>query len=328
MRAITWEPNPILVKELRGRFRGNRAFMALTVFLVLLSIVAAIAYQTQMELYNYGLYESPYASLQYQPGMPITSRPLVPPDIGARIGRTIYGTVGVMELVLVAFIAPALAISAVSGEVERRTYELLLATPLSGRAIVWGKLGAALSFVAILIASALPVMSLAFVYGGVSARDIAVSQLAILVMGIELVAMGLFYSALLRRTTRAAVLSYATVGLLSVAPILLGWVSALVFMVRSGIGDGSMIATFFELSPLAPPLVMIMRVAAEGPWTDFDMFWAQSLLLHSVLGLGFIAGAGRMVRLHHRRRLGPVAILVVAGLMFWAAIVTTFPPLD
>lgn len=203
------EPNPVLVKELRSRFRGARAHVLLTLFLALLAGVAAAAYA----------YAASTAAASFPFGMPSATAASMGLSPFADIGRKLFTALVLVEGVLIALAAPALTMGAISGEVERQTYELLMAVPLSGGQIVRGKVGAAMAYILLLVCSALPIMSLAFVFGGVSATEVIMTQATVLAGGLLYATVGVFFSALFRRTARAAMFSYAVVGLLVLVPI-------------------------------------------------------------------------------------------------------------
>jgi len=298
------EPNPVLVKELRARFRGPRAFAALTSFLLLLVLFAYLLYAVQVRQLGWmGGYGTPV-------------------DAAAAIGRTIFTAVAFMELVFMAFIGPALSLNAISGEVERQTYEMLLATPLSGWQILGGKVGAALAYVLLLIFSALPVISLAFLFGGVSALAVVQSQLAVFVAGAVFVMLGIFASAMARRTARAAVLSYLTAGVLCVSPVLFIFFTEALDL-WSGGSSQTVSALAMSVSPFAA-LVSITAIAF-GAGGSQHLFWAQSLVIQAAIcGFLFVVAATRI------RPVGRAAILpllLVAALVgLWAFWVVLVPP--
>jgi ABC-type transport system involved in multi-copper enzyme maturation permease subunit len=76
-----------------------------------------------------------------------------------------------IELMIIAAITPSVTAMAISGEKEKQTYEMLLATPLSPSSILWGKLIAAMSYVFLIVFAAIPLASLVFVFGGVAVRE-------------------------------------------------------------------------------------------------------------------------------------------------------------
>ncbi|MFQ5459249.1 MAG: ABC transporter permease [Anaerolineae bacterium] len=198
------EPNPVLVKELRARFRTRRAFMALAAFLLVLAATALLAYRQQLG--GGAGYRAYYSTggYYYYPG----SR-------REAMGRAFLAWIVIVEYLVMAVLAPALTMNAVSGERERQTFELLLATPLTAWQIVRGKLGAALGYVLLMAFAVLPIASVAFLFGGVSGREVVAAQAFLAVAGLTYLSIGLFWSAWLKRSGRAAVASYLSVAMLS-----------------------------------------------------------------------------------------------------------------
>lgn len=178
--------NPVTTKELRGRMRGMRAFAVMTVYLLLMAGFAVLLYI----LYGSALSVSDGAAQ------------------GGQIGRTLFtGIVGV-ELFLVTFIVPAFTAGAITGERERQTYDLLRTTLLPASAFVVGKLLSALSYVFLLLLAAIPLQSIAFLFGGVSEVEIVLAFVILLVTAILLGTIGLFFSAIMKRTLTASIATY------------------------------------------------------------------------------------------------------------------------
>lgn len=190
--------NPILVKELRSRMRGGRAFITLTGVLVFLS------------LFSYGIYRVAMISARY------ASTPVSP-----IIGQTIFAGLAFLELIMISAIAPAVTAGAVSGEKEKQTYEMLLTTPLQPVHILWGKLVSALSYVFLLIFAAIPLASLVFIFGGVTLRDMFKSLLVIVATAVLFGVVGLFTSTLFGRTGRSTAITYVIVLSMLFAPIVI-----------------------------------------------------------------------------------------------------------
>ena len=180
--------NPVVLKELRGRMRGNRAYMVLTIYLGLMSVFTLLLYFTYDASSNQGVYG----------------------PSGSIAGKIVFsGLVGI-ELFLVCFIAPAFTAGAISGERERQTYELLRTTLLPARSLVLGKLTSALSFIVLMLFTAVPLQSLAFLLGGVAPEEVLISLVVLLATALASGSTGIFYSAVMRRTLGASVLTYAT----------------------------------------------------------------------------------------------------------------------
>lgn len=192
--------NPIITKELKGKMRGRQGVINITAYLSLIGFFLFLVY---FLLTVDGSFSNS------DPGFLQT------------VGKIIFSTVVLLELVMLAFIGPALTSSAISSERERKTIDLLKTSLLSARAIVLGKLGSATAFLLLLIFTAIPLQSLAFFLGGVGMAEIVVSTLMLVVTAIFFCALGMFYSSFAQRTLIATVLSYATILVLFIFFIML-----------------------------------------------------------------------------------------------------------
>lgn len=180
---------PVLVKEMRVRMRGARAYWILLGYL---------GYLGGMLLLQYGEFLS-----RVQAG-----------TVGAsgvsQVGRSIYQTVLWTQGFLVLFITPAITSGALTLEREQQTLDLLMLTRIPRWSIVTEKLLAAVAFVALLLVAALPLLSVAFLFGGVD-PGMAVYVYLLLLPATALVgAMGLAWSAVARSTMQAVLYTYAT----------------------------------------------------------------------------------------------------------------------
>jgi len=195
-KQVRWQVNPVLVKELRSRMRGVRAFATLTGVLVILG------------LFSFSLYRMVLATSRY------SSMPLSP-----QIGQALFAGLVFLELMMVSAVTPSVTAGAISGEQEKETYEMLLATPLHPASILWGKLISALSYVLLLIFAAVPMASLVFIFGGVTIRDMFKAAVMLMVIAVMFGVIGLFMSALFGRTGRATALSYLVILLMLFGPL-------------------------------------------------------------------------------------------------------------
>lgn len=180
------EANPLLVKELRGRMRGARAFIVLTVHLLLLSCIASVVYGVIVRS------ESMYGG---RPDMTV-------------LGKTVFATVAIIQIFMVTFLTPAFTAGAITGERERKTYEILRTTLLPASRVVLGKLASALTYVLLLILAGVPLQAMAFMLGGVTMTEIALALVILLVTALFFGALGLFFSTITRTTLASTVMSY------------------------------------------------------------------------------------------------------------------------
>lgn len=193
----------LLAKELRGRMRGPRAFVVLSVYLLFLTGFTLLIYYL-VKLAN-------------------SSSPTTP------AGKIVFLGLVAFELGLVCFLAPSFTAGAISGERERQTYDLLMTTPAPLVLIVASKLFAALAYVFLLIVAALPLMSIALFLGGVAPEEIAIAFVMLCASALVFGAVGLCFSAWLRSTIGAAALAYAAMLLPVVAlPIVAGAAATLI----------------------------------------------------------------------------------------------------
>ncbi len=214
--------NPVVLKELRGRMRGARAFVVLSIYLLLLGSFAALIYVAVAESSN-------NVSGQVSVG---------------EIGRTLFGGVVAVEMLLVSFIAPAFTAGSISGEREHQTYDLLRTTLLPAHTLVLGKLLSSLAYVLLLLAAAIPLQSIAFFFGGVAETEIILSFVILTATALFFSAFGIYFSARAKRTLSASVLTYSLASFITFGiPIILGAVM-LVFGVSL---DGSGSSTQTEI---------------------------------------------------------------------------------
>jgi ABC-2 type transport system permease protein len=200
------EFNPILVKELRSRMRGARAFVLLTIYLGILSVVTLLLY------------------------MAIAGTSTTDLNAGRYIGKTLFLTIAAVALVEVCLITPALTAGSIAGEKERQSYDLLISSLLSPWQIVWGKLASALAFALLMVLAVVPVMSLAFLFGGVTLAEVVIALIGLMVTAIFYATIGLFWSALMRSSLGATSFSLGSIALMLLGIPFLWVIFTLIFM--------------------------------------------------------------------------------------------------
>ncbi len=176
--------NPVLQRELLVNLRMNRAFVLLFAYVALLAIVVVVAW--------------PQAQTIDMSADPIG-------------GKSLVNLIFLEQYLLASLMAPSFAAGAITGEKERKSYEMLLASPLRPEAIVLGKLLASLSHLAILIFCSLPVVMLCLPLGGVSLYEVLAVYLAVILSTITFGMISLAASSYFRRTSSSLVVSYLIV---------------------------------------------------------------------------------------------------------------------
>lgn len=261
----------IMVKELRSRMRGRRAFILMTIYLGLLALI------------TYGVYL--LAAPSVQGGFGVSA------NASAVIGQAIFTVLSIFQLILICFIAPAATAGQISLEREKQTLDLLISTPMRPGAIVIGKLAAALAYVVLMIVAAIPITAIVLMYGGATVEDIVRQQLVLLATALALGAVGLFYSALLKRTQAATVLTYITVlGLtLGTAAIFTFW-TLFSNQTDTGFGGGFNQRAPEQLLYVNPGVAMLDVISA----TESNDFGGVTSFLAQLRGQNVDFGGGGM----------------------------------
>ena len=173
--------NPVMQRELLVNLRMVRAFVLLFAYVAMLGLVVYVAWPSQ-------------------PRLDLTTRP--------REAERLVNLFFLGQYVLMALMAPSFAAGTITGEKERRTYEMLLASPMRPGAIVLGKLVAALCHLGVLVFASLPIVMLCLPLGGVSPYEVLVTYVA---MAASIVTFGMICvsaSSYFTRTIAALVVSY------------------------------------------------------------------------------------------------------------------------
>ncbi|MCX7680823.1 MAG: ABC transporter permease [Anaerolineae bacterium] len=234
--------NPIIIKEMRGQMRGPRAFVVLTLYLAGLGIL------------TYGLYRLTLTSFAQYAGVTPQS---------AYLGQILFSSLALLILLCICFITPSLTAGAISGENERRTYDMLLSTPLRPISILWGKMVASLMWIFMLILAAVPLSSIIFVFGGIALRDI-IQVIGLLgLVAITYGSVGMFFSALTRRTGQATVFTYLLV-MLCVFGGMFVWVAANILGIAQTFPR--QILSFSPVNALASAIITPEMSVYGAPW--------------------------------------------------------------
>lgn len=269
--------------------RGARAFVVLTAFLLILGVCTLLLYLVvRSEVEN-----DPFRA-------------------GSTIGKTLFLGVGFVALVQVLIIVPAQSAGSLAGEKERETYDLLLTTRLPAWKIVMGKLAAALAYALLLVVAVVPLMALAFFFGGVTPGELGIALTGLLATAVLYGSMGIFWSAVAQRTMFATVMTQATsavitLGVPFVAVIFSllvlsdgsppGWVESYPFVYLAG----AVLATHpFIALGASEALFSDGNNRLFFPVTDNNIWipqpWLAFVIMAALLSLVFIALATRSIR--------------------------------
>lgn len=277
------EINPVLLKELRQRFRRGKTAWLLALYLFTIGgFVLAFIY---LNWQNGPGYYQPNRSLE------------------------IFITLSVVQLFLLAFVAPGLTASVISGERERQTLNVLLTTRLSTWSIVWSKLVSSTAFVVVLIIATLPLYSIVFLYGGIAPGQVpGVFGFYLLTMFL-FASLGIVCSAFFKRTGVSTLTTYGLVFALTGGT---GFLAA--FLTEVGrinrpetlVNPGFLNWIVEFLQQTNPVFVLLKILAAEdGIQTGVSLglpYWANYTIFCLGLGLLLLFWSSRLLLLRPQGR--------------------------
>ncbi len=188
--------NPVLQRELLVNLRMTRAFILLLAYQVLLGAVVYFAWPHETRL-------------------DLTTNPVA--------AKNLVNLFFLGQYMIASLMAPSFASGTITGEKERKTYEMLLASPLRPAAIVLGKLLASLAHLSILIFASLPIVMLCLPLGGVSPWEVLAMYFALMVSVTTFGMISIACSSFFQRTAASLVVSYLLILPMALIGVLLWW---------------------------------------------------------------------------------------------------------
>src|SRR3984885_7789728 len=191
---MLFRDNPVLNRELLVTLRSPRSFVLQMLYVCALGALVYFRWPAGDE-----------GARQVSPG----------------VARALYDIFFLGQFFLVALMAPTFAAGSITGEKERKTYEMLLASPLEPMTILVGKLLSSLTYLVLLILSSLPLMILCFLLGGLLLSEIARAYLVLILAAGTFGLLSLACSSYFGRTSSALVVSYLIILPLALVCIIL-----------------------------------------------------------------------------------------------------------
>lgn len=173
--------HPVLQRELLVNLRTSRSFLLLLLYQVLLGAVVLFAWPRETRL-----------------DMTQADGP----------GKQLFQLFFLGQYMIASLMVPSFAAGALTLEKEKHTYEMLLASPLWPSSIVFGKLLAAVTHLAILIFTSLPIVMLCQSLGGVHYTEVLVAYLGLLLSVLTFGMISVACSSYFQRTASSLVVSY------------------------------------------------------------------------------------------------------------------------
>jgi ABC-type transport system involved in multi-copper enzyme maturation permease subunit len=267
--------NPIVAKEYRSRMRTWRSPLAMTIYILLLGGV------------GWAIFSSTAS----------TARNSFNGAQAANYGQILFLWLVLFQMVLLAFITPALTAGAVSSERERQTIDLLFVTKLPPFSILWGKLLASMSFVILLLLLSVPIFSLVFLFGGIELDQVLAAFVVTAVAALTLGVIGLACSTAFKRTLPATVAAYGVAFILGAGSLLFGLLFPTTVDPYATKAPAPPAVTY--LSPILPLVV----IGTNGPINGYGVRYGNGVAFDQS-GSGMSCSAGPN---------GPQSCVVVAA---------------
>jgi len=269
--------DPLLLKELRTCMRSRMAIGLVTLFVCVMTVIVMSIY-TVNDGFTAGL--------------------------GSDIGRSIFTAISFLLLGIIILIAPLVTAGSVSGERDHKTFDSLMATPVSGTAILTAKLMAVVAYFVALLFLSLPLFSISFIMGGVSPSNIACVVSGLAIIAVMSCSVGIFWST---RFTR----SIAAIPMASV--VVIGITVLLAIMNQD---------CAFQVMGLVSPIELITAITRERivPFFRFSCpAVVPGMLLPAFISVWLFESSRQNLAFPSERRFLAVRLWFLAGIsLMWA----------
>ncbi|MHA0857188.1 ABC transporter permease [Paenibacillus sp. CMAA1364] len=285
--------NPVLDKEFRLRMRSPRAVVSVMLYILVLGFIAMGFMYTTMYLNSNG------GTQQFNSGM----------------SQMMFYVLSFTQLLMIAFMAPALTAGVISSEREKQTLSMLLTTQQSSTTIILSKLLSSLSFMALIVISTLPVYSIVFLFGGISPKQLIVLFFFFLFVMLLLGSLGIMFSTLFKRTMVSIIVTYS-VGIFIFLITGLLYLFLMSFWRGNYFGGGtgatySWIGFILGLNPAAAMMSIFQPDFSESVFfvqgssmnTNAPIqLWVEFVLVYTVVIIGSLLISIRSIRPVRRRK--------------------------
>ncbi|WP_397537348.1 ABC transporter permease [Rummeliibacillus pycnus] len=191
--------NPVLIKELKLRFRSFKSFAGILFYLLVLSVF----------VFGFIFMSTNFTGSGF---------------INPQQSVILFGLLTYVQMALILFITPGLTAGAISTEREKQTLNILLTSSQSSFQIIFGKMSSSIVFLLLLLIAGLPLYSLVFLFGGISPGQLLIIFAFLIVTMLAIASIGVMFSTLIRKTIISMITTYG-------AMLFLTGITAFFFMI-------------------------------------------------------------------------------------------------
>lgn len=266
--------NPLAVRELRVACRSWKLVIILTAYLLVQGAILAIWVYTKST--GKGMYQDPTS-----------------------IGSGLFITLSTVLVVVVMLVFPAFSSTAIASEHERKSFDLLLLTPLSPWEIAIGKFFAAALQASIFLVATVPLFAIANLFGGIDPGVFFFTLWVLILLSLLISFVGVYASSLVKKAIPAVLVTY-------LFAFVLGFLLLLVFITLQ------VLAAFVGA---AFPLVSFF----SSPTLEEGAYYLASLTVTCAIYCTFlfISTTNRLKPTSHNKS--------TALRLFWSAVVLVVP---
>ncbi len=300
--------NPVIVRDMRVRMRGTRAFWNQAFYLFILSVIAVFGYF----------------------GATTHNNMMMDPVTIQRQLQQFYTFIFMSLAGLITLIAPALTAVSIINEKKMQTFDLLVTTPMTSMQLLVGKLVSSIAFIVLLLVLSIPASALCIILGGSTISDVLQSYALLLIDGVLLASIGLAFSCSVKQPLQAIVATYGIIVMMFViCSMLMGATASSLLGGGLGahrVGPASLaIAEFFPFFAAMFPGVSISIFGLTVPsWAAtgvLALILVRLILTGAALKLGMYGG-GLVASLRRQILLATAVILCIVGQSFSGMIMT------
>ncbi|MFZ0820095.1 MAG: ABC transporter permease subunit [Candidatus Acidiferrales bacterium] len=262
--------NPMIRKELFQRMRERKGWILPSLYLLVLAAVVCLVYHLDTAM----------GSAEPQ---------------GSTIGVSVFVASTFTQLGVLLLLAPIFGAGSIAIEKEQHTLGGLLTSMLSPAQIWWGKFVSSLLYNLLLLVTALPILSVAFAFGGIGLWELSIMALTTVIILATITAVSLFWSSAFRRSVHATAVSYVTVIVLSAVTLIIFFVAYSI----SGKPEWLLLPAYVK-APLYANPGFFMLMAFASPRNLYP-HWVVCLLVFLTIG-----GASVFFAIRNLRRSGNV----------------------
>ncbi len=176
--------NPLALRELRVACRHWKLVIILTSYLLVQGAIFATWVYVQSD--SQGLFTDPTS-----------------------IGKGLFITMAIVLVIVVMLVFPAFSSTAIASEHERKSFDLLLLTPLSPWEIALGKFFAAGIQASIFLVATVPFFAMANLFGGIDPAVFFAVLWILVLLSVFISFLGVYASSLVTRSIPAVLVTYA-----------------------------------------------------------------------------------------------------------------------